>query len=271
MYERKPHGNKGRKHTDETRAKISKSQRNNANASVPDDLRIHPQRIKEPRPHAAKGKPKSIEHRQKIAQALRHNTNASALNRVLKMQTTHQIKPIIAPSKERAARQPRAHSEETRAKIRAAMTGNHNAIRERTYINQPTHNKLVPEPANNIDSNDDLHDLETELMAMLNKDKTLPLHPAPPKPQDIQETPEEREIRQRKNAVDVLGKDFFDGWEDTPTAPDDLKTLEQELIAMAKEQRKHPIYTKPLPALDNMRDFFATDAEFQEWKAAQND
>ena len=66
MYERKPHGNKGRKHTDETRAKIARSQRNNANASVPDDLRIHPQRIKEPRPHAAKGKPKSIEHRQKI-------------------------------------------------------------------------------------------------------------------------------------------------------------------------------------------------------------
>ena len=241
MYERKPHGNKGRKHTDETRAKIAKAQRNNANASVPDDLRIHPQRIKEPRPHAAKGKPKSIEHRQKIAQALRHNTNASVLNRVLKIQTPHQIKPIIAPPKERIARQPRAHSEETRAKIRAAMTGNHNAIRERAYTSQPTHNKLVQEP---INSNDDLHDLETELMAMLNKDKTLPLHPAPPKPQDIQETPEEREIRQRKNAVDVLGKDFFDGWEDTPTAPN---------------------------TLDNMRDFFETDAEFQEWKATQND
>lgn len=241
MYERKPHGNKGRKHTDETRAKIAKAQRNNANASVPDDLRIHPQRIKEPRPHAAKGKPKSIEHRQKIAQALRHNTNASALNRVLKIQTPHQIKPIIAPPKERAARQPRAHSEETRAKIRAAMTGNHNAIRERTYTNQLTHNKPVQEP---INSNDDLHDLETELMAMLNKDKTLPLHPAPPKPQDIQETPEEREIRQRKNAVDVLGKDFFDGWEDTPTTPN---------------------------TLDNMRDFFETDAEFQEWKATQNE
>ena len=116
-----------------------------------------------------------------------------------------------------------------------------NAIRERAYINQPTHNKPVQEP---INSNDDLHDLETELMAMLNKDKTLPLHPAPPKPQDIQETPEEREIRQRKNAVDVLGKDFFDGWEDTPTAPN---------------------------TLDNMRDFFETDAEFQEWKATQND
>ena len=246
MYERKPHGNKGRKHTDETRAKIAKAQRNNANASVPDDLRIHPQRIKEPRPHAAKGKPKSIEHRQKIAQALRHNTNASALNKVLKIQTTHQIKPIKTVSQRfdespKAYKQRKGHSEETRAKIRAAMAGNHNAIRERTYTNQPTHNKPVQEPINN---NDDLHDLETELMAILNKDKTLPLHPAPPKPQDIQETPEEREIRQRKNAVDVLGKDFFDGWEDTPTAPN---------------------------TLDNMRDFFETDAEFQEWKATQND
>ena len=198
MYERKPHGNKGRKHTDETRAKIAKAQRNNANASVPDDLRMHPQCIKEPRPHAAKGKPKSIEHRQKIAQALRHNTNASALNRVLKIQTPHQIKPIIAPAKERTARQPRAHSEETRAKIRAAMTGNHNAIRERTYTNQPTHNKPVQDP------------------------------------------------------------------EDT----DDLKTLEQELIAMIKPNIKPP--TAP-NTLDNMRDFFETDAEFQEWIATQNE
>lgn len=243
MYERKPHGNKGRKHTDETRAKIAKAQRNNANASVPDDLRMHPQRIKEPRPHAAKGKPKSIEHRQKIAQALRHNINASALNRVLKIQTPHQIKPIIAPPKERAARQPRVHSEETRAKIRAAMAGNHNAIRERTYISHPIPNASVQKPIT-TEAHEEISDLETELMAMLNKDKTLPLHPAPPKPQDIQETPEEREIRQRKNAVDVLGKDFFDGWEDTPTPPN---------------------------TLDHMRDFFETDAEFQEWKATQND
>ena len=199
MYEKKPHGNKGRKHTDETRAKIAKAQRNNANASVPDDLRRHPQRIKEPHPHAAKGKPKSIEHRQKIAQALRHNTNASALNRVLKIQTPRQIKPIIAPPKERTARKPRPPmSEETRAKIRAAMAGNHNAIRERTYTSQPTHNKPVQDP------------------------------------------------------------------EDT----DDLKTLEQELIAMIKPNIKPP--TAP-NTLDNMRDFFETDAEFQEWKATQND
>ena len=205
MYERKPHGNKGRKHTDETRAKIAKAQRNNANASVPDDLRIHPQRTKEPRPHAAKGKPKSIEHRQKIAQALRHNTNASVLNRALKTQTPHQIKPLKTVSqrfdespKERAARQPRAHSEETRAKIRAAMAGNHNAIRERAYISHPTHNKPVQE----------LEDM------------------------------------------------------------DDLKTLEQELIAMIKPDKKPP--TTP-NTIDNMRDFFETDAEFQEWKATQND
>jgi hypothetical protein len=246
MNENKPHGNKGRKHTQETRAKIAEAMRNNANAGVPDDLRIHPQRIKEPRPHAAKGKPKSAEHRQKIARAMQHNSNASVLNRVLKTQTPHQIKPLKTVSQRfdespKAYKQRKGHSEETRAKIRAAMTGNHNAIRERTYTNQPTYNKPVQEPINN---NDDLHDLETELMAMLNKDKTLPLHPAPPKPQDIQETPEEREIRQRKNAVDVLGKDFFDGWEDTPTTPNTLY---------------------------NMRDFFETDAEFQEWKATQNE
>ena len=200
MYERKPHGNKGRKHTDETRAKIAKAQRNNANASVPDDLRIHPQRIKEPRPHAAKGKPKSIEHRQKIAQALRHNTNASALNKVLKIQTTHQIKPIKTVSQRfdespKAYKQRKGHSEETRAKIRAAMAGNHNALRPQS---QPTHNKPVQE----------LEDM------------------------------------------------------------DDLKTLEQELIAMIKPDKKPP--TTP-NTLDNMRDFFETDAEFQEWKATQND
>ena len=199
----KPHGNKGRKHTDETRAKIAKAQRNNANASVPDDLRIHPQRIKEPRPHAAKGKPKSIEHRQKIAQALRHNTNASVLNKVLKIQTTHQIKPIKTVSQRfdespKAYKQRKGHSEETRAKIRAAMAGNHNAIRERTYISQLTHNKPVQE----------LEDM------------------------------------------------------------DDLKTLEQELIAMIKPDKKPP--TAP-NTIDNMRDFFETDAEFQEWKATQND
>jgi len=242
MYKKKPHGNKGRRHTDETRAKIAKAQRNNANASVPDELRIHPKK-KEPLPHALKGKPKSIEHRQKIAQALRHNTNASTLNRVVKTQVPQHIKPIIVPPKERTARKPRPPmSEETRAKIRAAMTGNHNAIRERTYASQPIYTKPMPQIA--PETHDDLHDLETELMAMLNKDKTLPLHAAPPKPYDIQETPEEREVRQRKNAADVLGKDFFNGWDDTPTTPS---------------------------ALDNMRDFFETDAEFQEWKATQNE
>ena len=202
MYESKPHGNKGRKHTQETRAKIAEAMRNNANAGVPDDLRIHPQR-KEKGAHALKGKPKSAEHRQKIARAMQHNSNASVLNRVLKTQTPHQIKPLKTVSQRfdespKAYKQRKGHSEETRAKIRAAMTGNHNAIRERTYTNQLTHNKPVQE----------LEDM------------------------------------------------------------DDLKTLEQELIAMIKPDKKPPT---PPNTLDNMRDFFETDAEFQEWKATQND
>ena len=202
MNENKPHGNKGRKHTQETRAKIAEAMRNNANAGVPDDLRIHPQR-KEKGVHALKGKPKSAEHRQKIARAMQHNSNASVLNRVLKIQTPHQIKPLKTVSQRfdespKAHKQRKGHSEETRTKIRAAMVGNHNAIRERTYISQLTHNKPVQE----------LEDM------------------------------------------------------------DDLKTLEQELIAMIKPDKKPP--TAP-NTIDNMRDFFETDAEFQEWKATQND
>lgn len=212
MYERKPHGNKGRKHTQATREKIAAAMRNNTNGIVPDDLRIHPQR-KEKGQHALKGKPKSAEHKRKIAAAMRQNKNASRLERALKLQTPVPIRPQKTVSQRfnespQEYRQRKAHSPDTIAKIRAAAQGNHNALKQYTpHSHTPVQQEQVTAQDEPID------DLEAELMAMLGKDKTLPLHAAPPKPYDLQETPEECAARQRKNAEEVLGKDFFDGWE----------------------------------------------------------
>ena len=198
MNETKPHGNKGRKHSKETREKIAEAMRKNSNAEVHPELRIHTKRPKIKGVHALKGKPKSEAHKLKIAQSLRQNQKATYAKNKLSAPSHNLgdvLQHITRKVRERKPRPP--ITEETRAKIRAAMAGNHNAIRERAYTSQPTHNKPM---------------------------------------QDVEDT-------------------------------DDLKTLEQELIAMIKEDRKTPTYTKPLPALDNMRDFFETEAEFQEWKA----
>jgi hypothetical protein len=192
------HGNKGRKHSQATRAKIAEAMRQNKNAEVHPELRIHTKRPKIKGEHALKGRPKSETHKLKIAQSLRQNQKTTHAKNKL-YAPAHNLGGVLQHISKRATRQPRPPmSEETRAKIRAAMTGNHNAIRERTYTSQPTHNKPV---------------------------------------QDLEDT-------------------------------DDLKTLEQELIAMIKPDKKPPTAHN---TLDNMRDFFETDAEFQEWKATQND
>lgn len=203
MYETKPHGNKGRKHTDETRAKIAEAMRQNKNAEVHPELRIHAKRTKEPRPHALKGKPKSAEHKLKIALALRQNNNASREYRAIsdalltKEQRNKHLEDIAAQD----TKQRRAHSEATKERMRLAKLGNHNALRPHIQNTQAA--QAAQEPLTTADNTDD------------------------------------------------------------------LQTLEQELLAMIKEDSKQPTYTKPLPALDNMRDFFESDAEFQEWKALQ--
>ena len=161
------------------------------------------QKLRAANAHASKGKPKSAEHRLRISRSLTGNRNAATdnicPNKLQTRQSAQKLKQAAEDIYNKAihANTGRKQSPETIAKIRAALAGNTNALRN-AHI--PT--KATQKPINNND---------------------------------------------------------------------DLKTLEQELIAMAKEQRKHPMYTRPLPALDNMRDFFETDAEFQEWKATQND
>jgi len=245
----KQHGNSGRRHSAETKRRMAEAKLGNKNALLypqkPPPLPINKiQKLRAANAHASKGKPKSAEHRLRISRSLTGNRNAATdnicPNKLQTRQSAQKLKQAAEDIYNKAihANTGRKQSPETIAKIRAALAGNTNALRNAHIPTKATQKPITTE------AHEEISDLETELMAMLNKDKTLPLHPAPPKPQDIQETPEEREIRQRKNAVDVLGKDFFDGWEDTPTTPN---------------------------TLDNMRDFFETDAEFQEWKATQNE
>lgn len=169
MNENKPHGNKGRKHTDETKAKIAEAMRQNKNAEVHPELRIHAKRPKIKGEHALKGRPKTAEHKLKIAIALRQNNNASREYRMMSeaVLTKEQRNKYIERIASQEHKPRRVHSEETREKMRLAKLGNHNALRPQT---QPTQNKPVQDP----EDTDDLKTLEQELIAMAKEQRKTP-------------------------------------------------------------------------------------------------